>query len=331
VHLRRAAGLVLCGLGAALVVLAPLLHWWVGPALAKSPIGGGIVSDASGQNVTYLDFANPAVGPKVGTVRSREVYHGIKDDSTDQAAVYTLDAEIYYTDEPNLALDISARQERFAIDRKTAMAVPDPQNQERIDKDVNNSLAKHSGLVLKFPVGTEKKSYPFWDTQLRSSQYPMEYRGEDTVNGLKVYRFEQNIPDTDLSARTPRLHYASVRRVWVEPATGVIVKGEQDVSVTLGAPTDADKVTVLNGTLTFTDDNVKDKAKRARDGKAKIDLIQLWIPLFCLLLGLVSLVVGLLLVRGAQSAGKRAAHRGPGPTPETPSDESTVTFPSSRG
>jgi hypothetical protein len=331
VHARRVAGLVLCGLGAALIVLAPLLHWWVGPALTKSPIGGETVSDASGENVTYLDFTNAAKGPQVGTVRSREVYHGIADDSTDTVAVYTLDAETYYTAEPVLARDITARQERFAVDRKTALAVPDPKGQEQVDKDVNNSAAKHSGLILKFPIDTQKKSYPFWDAQLRSSQYPMEYRGEDTVDGLKVYQFEQNIPDTDLSAETPNLHYSSVRRVWVEPATGVIVKGQQTVSATLGAPTDPDKLTVLNGTLTFTDENIKAMAKKARDATAKIDMIQLWAPLVFLLLGLISLVAGLLLVRGGDSGGKRAAHRLPGPPEGTPSDEPTITFPSSRG
>jgi hypothetical protein len=323
--------LVLCGLGAALIVLAPLLHWWVGPALAKSPKGGETVSDASGKNVTYLDFANPAAGPQVGTVHSREVYHGVAEDSTDNVAVYTLDGEIYYTDEPNLSLDISARQERFAVDRKSALAVPDPKSQEQVDKDVNNSMAKHSGLVLKFPINTEKKSYPFWDVQLRSSQYAMEYRGEETVDGLKVYRFEQNIPDTDLSAQVPKLHYASERVTWVEPSTGVIVKGQQTVAVSLGEPTDPAKVTLLNGTLTFTDENIKAMAKKARDGKAKIDLIQLWVPLFCLLLGLVSLAAGLLLVRGAPGTGKRAAHRSPGPQEGTPSHEATVTFPPNRG
>jgi hypothetical protein len=324
------AALGLCGLGAALIVLAPLLHWWVGPALAKSPTGGETVSDASGQNVTYLDFANPAAGPQTGTVHSREVYHGIKDDSNREVAVYALYVDIYYTDEPNLSLDISARQERFAVDRKSALAVPDPKSQEQVDKDVNNSMAKHSGLILKFPIHTKKKSYPFWDAQLRSSQYAMEYRSEETVDGLKVYRFEQTIPDTDLSARVPRLHYASERVAWVEPTTGVIVKGQQTVAISLGEPTDPAKVTVLNGTLTFTDENIKAMAKKARDAKAKIDLIQLWVPLFCLLLGLVSLVAGLLLVRGAGGVGKRAAHRNPGPHEGTSSDEPTVTFPPSR-
>src|SRR5207249_2862232 len=126
---------------------------------------------------------------------------------------------------------------------------------------------RHTGLIVKFPFGTEKKDYPFWDRQIRSSQYPMQFRGQEKLEGLTVYRFEQEIPDTDLSAQTPNLHYASERIAWVEPTTGVIVKGQQTVKTTVGAPSDANKITVLDGTLTFTDQNIKDLAKKAKDGR----------------------------------------------------------------
>jgi len=329
VHRRQVTGLVLCGLGAALIVLAPLLHWWVGPSLIKSPIGGNSVSDASGDNITYLDFADPNKREQTGTVRSRDVYHSIAADSTRSVAVYELDSEIYYTDEPDLSLDISASQERFAIDRKTGLAVADPKGKERIDTDTNNQWSKHSGLILKFPFGTEKKDYPFWDSQIRSSEYPMQFRGQETLEGLTVYRFEQNIPDTDLSAQTANLHYASLRTAWVEPTTGVIVKGQQTVKITLGAPSDPNKATVLDGTLTFTDQNIKAAAQKAKDGRAKVAMINVYLPLICLVLGLIALVAGLLLTRGGERAGEPAARdrRGPRHGPPSAEDEPTATYP----
>jgi hypothetical protein len=156
----------------------------------------------------------------------------------------------------------------------------------------------------------------------------MQFRGEETLEGLNVYRFEQSIPDTDLSAQTPNLHYASERVAWVEPTTGVIVKGEQTVKITLGAPADANKATILDGTLTFTDQNVKDSAQKAKDGKAKVAMIKVYLPLICLLLGVLLLVVGLLLTRGAQRAGQPAANGGPGPKRGSSSDdEPTATYP----
>src|SRR5262249_18112630 len=207
--------------------------------------------------------------------------------------------------------------------RKTGLAVPDPKKQERVDTDINNSYAKHSGLILKFPFNTKKKSYPFWDAQIRSSEHPMDFRDESTLEGLKVYRFEQTIPDTDLSAQIANLHYATHGVVWVEPATGVIIKGQQTFLVTLGGPAEPTKTTILNGTLTFTDDNIKASAKRAKDGRAKIAMISVFLPLFCLLLGPIVLAAGLLLTRGPSPTGTPAEPQGiPGP----PSDEPTVPY-----
>src|SRR5205823_8150494 len=102
---------------------------------------------------------------RTGTVHRRDVYRGIAADSTNSAAVYQLDAEIYFTDQPDPDLDIAAAQERFAIDRKTGMTVPDPKGKEQVDADTNNEMSRHTGLIVKFPFGTEKKDYPFWDRQ----------------------------------------------------------------------------------------------------------------------------------------------------------------------
>ena len=312
---RGTLGLVLCGVGAALIALAPLLHWWVGPSLIKSPIGGDTVSDAAADNATYLDFQD--LQQKSGTVRSRDVYHGVEADSTKSVAVYTLDSEIYAGSEPNLPTDISAGQERFAIDRDSGLAVPDPKGKEQVDKDINNDKAKHSGLILKFPIGTEKKSYPFWDAHIRSSEHAMEYRGEETIAGLKTYRFEQSIPDTVLPEQEPEAHYISHRTVWVDPATGVIVKGEQQVNITAGSASDTNRTTVLDGTFTFTPENIADSAKRAKDGKSTITLLRVTLPVLLLIIGLLVLAAGLLLTlrRPAAPADTEA---GPEAGPEPP-------------
>jgi Porin PorA len=289
------AGLVLCGLGAALIALAPLLHFWVGPSLIKAPLGGDVVSDSVGDNVVYFDFASQS--QKNGTVRNRDVYHGVEDDSDGDTAVYTLTSETYPGPEPDLGTDINASQERFAVDRKTGAAVPDPRNKERVDDDVDNPNAKHSGNINKLPFNTEKKSYPFWDSHIRSSQYPMEYRGEETVAGLKTYRFEQSVPDTPLPAVQPETHYVSHKTIWVEPETGVIVKGQQQLNITTGGVSDTQRLTILDGTFTFTEQNIADSAKRAKDGRHSIGLVKVTVPIICLVLGIILLVAGLFLQR----------------------------------
>ena len=60
----------------------------------------------------------------------------------------------------------------------------------------------HEGLVLKFPFGTEKKTYQFWDTTLRKA-FPIEFKGETKLNGLKVYVFEQDIPKQEVPLAKP--------------------------------------------------------------------------------------------------------------------------------
>jgi hypothetical protein len=314
VRRRGTLGLVLCGLGAALIALAPLLHWWVGPSLIKSPIGGDTVSDAAGDNLTYLDFQTQE--EKTGTVRSRDVYHGIEADSTSSIAVYTLDSEIYASDEPDLATDITASQERFAIDRDSGLAVPDPKGKEQVDRDINNDNAKHSGLILKFPIGTEKKSYPFWDSQIRSSEHLMEYRGEEKIKGVDTYRFEQSIPDTQLPGQQPEVHYISHRIAWVDPATGVIVKGEQQVNITIGSLSETNRLTVLDGTFTFTDENQTRAAERAKDGGSTITTLRVTAPLICLIVGIVVLAGGLVLtLRRQGDTAEQDASRADEPVP----------------
>jgi Porin PorA len=318
---RGVTGLVLCGLGAALIALAPLLHFWVAPSLIKAPRGGDVVSDASGDNITYLDFNTTPPTEKTGTVHSRDVYHGIDDDSTKSVSVYTLTSEIYATAEPALGTDLIAGQERFAVDRDSALAVPDPRNKERVDNDVDNEKSVHSGLIYKFPIGTEKHSYPFWDSHIRSSQYPMEYRGEVNVAGLNTYQFEQSIPDTVLPDQDPETHYVSHRTVFIDPATGVIIKGTQDVDIMTGKPGDKDRLVVLRGTFTFTDQNIADSAKRAKDNGSTITLLKVTLPIVFLILGILVLVAGLLLGRQARPDGEQVGgkHGSPDDVPATSS------------
>ncbi len=48
------------------------------------------------------------------------------------------------------------------------------------------------GCRYKFPFGTEKKTYQFFDTTAKKA-YPMTYKGSEQIQGLTVYRFEQPV------------------------------------------------------------------------------------------------------------------------------------------
>ena len=56
----------------------------------------------------------------------------------------------------------------------------------------------HDGLVFKFPFGVEKTTYQWWDADLERA-VPIEYQGEDNINGTPVYVFKQTIAPEAIS------------------------------------------------------------------------------------------------------------------------------------
>ena len=105
--------------------------------------------------------------------------------------------------------------------------------------------------------------------------------------------------------------YQNTRTVWVEPKTGVIVKGNEQTRTTLRNGQGQDRVVVLEADLTFDEATQQQQAELARDGMRSIDLIRLWLPLAALLLGLIMLAAAVLVLRGGRSGpAGRARGRG---------------------
>ena len=116
--------------------------------------------------------------------------------------------------------------------------------------------------------------------------------------------------------------YSNIRTLWVEPATGVTIHGQEQIDQRLtglastepGAamrdPALAGK-TALKGTLAFTDSADRIQAKLARDGISSIRGITVILPLVCLVLGLILAGFGLFLAMGQTSTRSAdASHRG---------------------
>ena len=93
--------------------------------------------------------------------------------------------------------------------------------------------------------------------------------------------------------------YSDTRIVWVDPVTGVIVKGTEHQVRTF-----ADGAPAADITLTFNKTAVDYQLKQAKDGRNKINLLTVWLPLIALVLGIVFLVAGVLVLR--QQSGPRA-------------------------
>ncbi len=296
--MRRVLGGVLLGLGVLLVVGAALVKWVAAPALVKIPDDVNLTTVAQGSSQVFVLQAQAV--QTVPVIATRIVRSDAKA-GTSSVGVFdeTLclrngagttrpgpDGCVPDTD-PGF---VQRTTDRVAFDRKTALAVP---NGQKYGAAVNGEPGiRHVGLSYTFPIDTDKVSYPFFDTVVGKA-YPINYRGTEKLNGLDVYRFEQTVPESDIKIQDllPGT-YSNLRVVWVEPTTGVIIKGSEQIKETFASGGQ----TAFSGTLVFNDASVKSQADYAKKQLSKVHLIRIWIPLTLAALGVVLILVGLLLL-----------------------------------
>ena len=103
------------------------------------------------------------------------------------------------------------------------------------------------------------------------------------------------------SVKAPEF-YSNTRTVWVEPVTGVIVKGQEKQHLVLRDAAGADKVTLIDVTVTFDEKTQKQQGDLAKDGRSQKALVGTWVPLVCLLLAVICGVLVFVLARREDSA-----------------------------
>ncbi len=300
--MRRVGGIVLAILGLVLVVAAPVLKWGLASTLVKVPldINRTTIAEADSQ---VLVLAAQRV-QAVHVVATRTVT-GDSKAGTANVAVYDevlcLRASKGAGDNAAgcpVATDptfIQRTTDRIAFGRRSGLAVA---NGSRFGANVNGDKSiVHEGLGYTFPIATKKTTYPFFDTVLGKA-YPMSYQDTEKLDGLTVYKFGQNVPASPIKIQglIPGT-YSNVRTVWVEPTTGVIVKGSEKIEQKFAQG----GTIAFSGTLVFNDATVKSQANYAKSQMDKINLVRWWIPLGLLVLGLLAIVGGLLLARGRRS------------------------------
>lgn len=336
-------------LGIFFVGIAALAKFYAYPTLAVAPADQVAHTVSAGPDATIFSVAE--LGEKSVTLEARRTVRG------DVAAaeeiskkldrkVVVFDTVVVTDDEKNYKfpekkeetakLPLSFVQERVVLDAHTGESVrwTDAETGEYISTSLEKSerqTAKegdpyfqgHQGLVLKFPFGTEKKTYQFWDSSTRKA-FPAEYKGDDKLHGLNVYKFEQIVPKQDIpqvkplqvppsvikeqgtEAVTVQRTYQNKRTLWIEPVTGAIIKGQEEQLASLsynGEP----RVTATKVTIAYDDATVKKNVEGAKENgveeggykakAAQLNLIGFWVPLISLIIGLLllALVVALQL------------------------------------
>jgi hypothetical protein len=101
--------------------------------------------------------------------------------------------------------------------------------------------------------------------------------------------------------------YSNTRTVWVEPTSGVIVNGQEQVLQYFRGPDGTRGVTLLDGTIAFDKATVAAGLDRARDAHSQITTITLTLPIALAVVGVLALVGGALLAR--RPRGSEATYR----------------------
>lgn len=284
--MRRWLGPLLLGLGVFLLVTAGMMRFFAADRLVVTPIDQYAQTTAVGPG-TWLDGASGQ--QQTGDLTAIRTVKGDVPASSKDVAVWDVSVVL----QTGTGTMVRTTVDRVATDRRTAEAV------QCCGEASDGEPTEHTGVSYKFPFGTEKRDYTWWEPNSRQA-YPAEYVAEEKVQDLTTYKFIQQVPGQELQRSGATVWFETVRTVWVEPRSGVIIKGNEQASSNLGS---ASGTTIVDFDVTFNEATQESQAKLARDAIRSIDLVTRWIPLVGLVLGLILLVAGLLLMRDNRSGG----------------------------
>jgi hypothetical protein len=326
--MRRSAGLILIALGAFFLTLAPLVRFYVADQVILLPLNRYQLTRLEARNATYFDAATLKARTGVTLMANNTVRGDVRANNGDnRIAVWDSTTNIF--DEANPAKPIQIQGFRIALDRRTAELVQCC----GVNVDGDSSV-KLSGYALVFPLANvQKRDYPFFDMTTKQSS-PMRYVGTDKVDGLKVYRFDQQIPNTKTAGLDTKLpakllgmdpkapaqkvdRYSSAQiSFWVDPRTGVPVKVRQNIHSTVQTPDGRGSMTVARADLNTIDKDQKALVKLSNDSAFKINAVRAYIPVGSIFVGLslllLGLIVGMLTSRRAARAPKKPVRQSDG-------------------
>jgi hypothetical protein len=303
--MARRVGFVLVFVGLFLLFFGLFDRVYIYPRLKKAPLDQYSQPVATGTGSYFNrspDTLREIDGAQLKNIRT---VRGDRDAGSEEIAVWDSFNSTIDTADQGV---ITATQERIALDRVTGQSV-----------QCCGENPRHQGLTLKFPFDTRKTTYQFWDGPAQRA-LPAAFTREERINGVTVYRFEQRIDQLDIGDQdipgtlagdpeTPSVQtdiiYSNVKTLWVEPATGIIVKAQQDVTQVLRTPGGEEVLTLIDAVLTYDDATVDTNADDAASGANQLRILGTIVPIAALALGLIALAAGLVLLRSPE--GRRVA------------------------
>ena len=283
--MRKSA--VVIGFGAFFLTLALLLKFFAYDRLAIIPIDQNTSQTLSDPDASYFDV--PSLTFKKGEVKTVLTVVADKAASEQQGDNTVVLNKWQYTnpadrmragnkDQTGKPTVMDGYEHHVAIDRNSGLPV------HCCNESINGTPAPFDGNIIKLPFNTQKRSYPWWDSTLNRA-IPLNYQGEEKIQGLSTYRFTSEIPEQvykkeetpgfvfgmarDSAGQNADRSYQNTRTLWVEPETGIVIKASEHQRQFLAIPNHP-KVPILDTTQVMEQATV-DKVAGAIDGSVAPD------------------------------------------------------------
>ncbi|MFD3510049.1 DUF3068 domain-containing protein [Nocardia sp. NPDC058666] len=329
-NVRRLIACILVGLGALLLAAAVMIPTYTVGKVAKTPLDLRITTVAKsvpGEESLVLDsksLTSPEGSAKVDTnvpVVSQRFLTVEEPSGSDEMTVQA-GQTLRRDDRTGDTGLLTASVDRVTLDRVTGQPIdasPNGSIAVTVDKS-GASVADESqrrGLQYRFPIGTEKKSYPYFDLNARAT-HDIDFIEESEINGVPVYHFRQTIPVTNMwdvvAAPTNKLalpaakwglegtdpvtmtrFYTNTRDLWVEPRTGAVLKGGEKIHLYYGRSANQVDVTALKSHIVFDEATIDAQMAVTQESLDKLDLFGKTLPIVLGILGVLLLIAGAVL------------------------------------
>ena len=321
--MRRILGILSLILGAFALLLGIMAKPVIYDSLAKVELDQTSVSISRGENMSALRVSAEGVEKLEGiTLVSTRNVVGIPGVADGNNAFWQTTVESKVEDGPVLTYS----DEGVSFDRTTAastnccgdyIAVGDATKPDDLS---TREEVQHDGLFFKFPFNTQQEDYPYWDGTMGEAVTAV-YSGEEQIEGVSTYKFVMDIGPkevaeskalpgelfgTDEPVDAGRI-YQNTRTLWIEPNTGVILKGLEEQNVHFQArDASLPTVPITVGTIGYTDDTIAKNAEEFGSKGALLGFIHGPLTLIGILTGLALLALGAFLVLGRRDRAPRA-------------------------
>ncbi|WP_369356563.1 DUF3068 domain-containing protein [Streptomyces sp. cg2] len=307
--------LVLLGAGVFLLVLAPLLAWYVTPRAAVTPVDVDVTTVFTGTG-SYFDAGALTTRDGQRITVTRHVLGDVAASERSGRAVWNVSTTV---DTPRT---LPLADPRRSFQWTTGRWVTDRRSNEPVHCCGEYPTRFDGDAYLKFPFALEKRTYRWWDDTLGAA-VPLRFAGTVRLSGITGYRFTGTVPATRTGTRQVpgRLvgrpgqgqiqaeeWYANTGiALVVEERTGRIVDASIAPVKTLRAPgARRDAVVLLRARhLAFTPATRRAQSALARADRDKLVLVGRTLPVAAAAAGGVLAAAWVLLVARRRRSGGR--------------------------